>query len=207
MRRLPVHAGRRIRRGLPFTGTPPILRQCCHGAVRRQALSSLEADGRPQAKRELPDAQTKAIVNPRAEPFDFHGGHRANASRRSATGAVCSPNPAALRARSAGIPVKNEVITGKSSGESRCPPANPGKARTRERPEAFTGWSPQPQWAVSLRQRAATVSARATGRPPLTGKGFFQRCQAAFLRSGRRAKEAAPADRGVAHGMWRINRE
>jgi hypothetical protein len=52
-----------------------------------------------------------AIADCRVERFDGepHGGHRANTSRRSATGAVCSPNPAAPRARNAGIPVKSEV--------------------------------------------------------------------------------------------------
>jgi hypothetical protein len=47
-----------------------------------------------------------AIAHRSAERFggEFHGGNRANASPRSATEAVCKPNPAALRAKSAGIP-------------------------------------------------------------------------------------------------------
>jgi hypothetical protein len=85
---------------------------------------------------------TSAIGDRSAKRSDggLHGGHRVNAPRRSATGAVCSPNAAALRARSAGIPVKNEVTTqtgrtvqGKSPLEKPIPSANPRKSRTGER--------------------------------------------------------------------------
>jgi hypothetical protein len=38
---------------------PPIFGDFLHGAVRRQAPSSLEADGRPRGKRERPAAQNQ----------------------------------------------------------------------------------------------------------------------------------------------------
>jgi hypothetical protein len=44
-----------------------IFRDCCHGAVRRPALSSLKAEGRPRGKRERPDAQSQA-PSPIPEP-------------------------------------------------------------------------------------------------------------------------------------------
>jgi hypothetical protein len=73
--------------------------------VRRQALkpgSRRETAGRTRAA-ERP--KRKPMADCRAERFDGEpqGGYRVNSSRRSASGAVCSPNPAALRARSAYI--------------------------------------------------------------------------------------------------------
>jgi hypothetical protein len=101
--------------------------QRCHGAVRRRAGDRGEShSGRaPRTKRHR-RSQSRALrrATPRRD--------RVNASQRSPTGAVCSPNPAALRARSAGIPVKNEVnaqivrtFQAISPLEKSCPPTNP----------------------------------------------------------------------------------
>jgi hypothetical protein len=76
---------------------------------RSAQAGTLQPGGRSETA-----GKARAAGRPIPEPSsipELHGGYRANASRRSATGPVCSPNLAALRARIAGIPVKNEVTT------------------------------------------------------------------------------------------------
>jgi hypothetical protein len=122
------------------------------GAGRRETAGKARAVGRPKPS---------AIADPRAERFggELYGGHRANSSRRSATGAACSPNPAALRARSAGIPAKNEVITNCADFFRRhhritaCPPR-----------QSRTSYSQRARAIVSPRRRVPSDIAD-PGRP------------------------------------------
>jgi hypothetical protein len=150
---------------------------------------------------------------------ELHGGHRANAAPRSATGAVCSPNPA----RSARILVKSEVTAqigrtfqaksplanalAKSSVRKPLP-ANPETARRFARipsPHAvahrFSGVgracariSRSSRWWYPQPQWAATRSARAGDRPPSIGR-LEMRPSRPGRAAGRREKESAPAER------------
>jgi hypothetical protein len=128
-----------------------------------------QAGGRPRGKRE----RLGAIADCSAEHFggESHGGHRANASQRNATGAVCSPNAAALRARGAGIPVKNEVITqigltfqAKSPLDNSPPASQPRKGALRLS-EGSLEFFPAPPRALGYRGSAVhgAVSAAAVG--------------------------------------------
>jgi hypothetical protein len=180
-----------------------------------------------------------AIADHSAECFDgeLHGGHHANASRRSVTGGVCSPNPTALRGRSAGIPAKNEAATqtrrtfqAKSLVRTLLP-ANQLRKCAHRLSEAGLSFFAAPARVLGDRgsARHRVVSAAAAGVPPpgpetdrlLLGRDFSsgaiphsfdsrcsRRVQGGEMgRAGRRGKEAAPADRGAAHEMRRIPRD